>query len=219
MKKATTEAAAKTIELTDAKIVKIGEIEAPAMKKTSGIYLAFTVGSVAPDPLDWNELDSFSNKPPQTERKPRKKPYNKPEEVKRLEQVTGNKHRDDTANGLTRCIIAYIKYKGGQAERINTTGIPIDERRQVTDVLGHSRTIGNIEWRTGGGTNGSADISATIRGRSVKIEVKIGRDRQSEAQKAYQKQVETAGGIYYIAHDFTSFLAWYNQSFGKRGTK
>lgn len=213
MKKATTEAAAKTIELTDAKIVKIGEIEAPAMKKTSGIYLAFTVGSVAPDPLDWNELDSFSNKPPQTERKPRKKPYNKPEEVKRLEQVTGNKHRDDTANGLTRCIIAYIKYKGGQAERINTTGVPIDRRRQVTDVLGRSRTIGSVEWRRGGGTVGSADISATIKSKAVKIEVKIGHDRQSPAQRQYQQAVEQAGGLYFVAKDFTSFVAWYHQNF------
>jgi len=172
-----------------------------------------------PDPMDWNELDSLMSKPPTRERKPRKQPYTKPEAVRKLEQVTGNTHRDDTANGLTRCIIAYLKYKGWQAERINTTGIPIDSRRQVTDITGRTRSIGGVQWRRGGGTVGSADISATIKGRSVKIEVKIGKDRQSEAQRQYQAAIEQAGGLYYIARDFSTFVAWYNQNFGIGGQK
>lgn len=170
-----------------------------------------------PDPMDWNELDSLMSKPPTRERKPRKQPYTKPEAVKRLEVVTGNKHRDDTANGLTKCIIAYIQYKGGQAERINTTGIPVDTRQQATDILGRTRTIGSVEWRPSGSTVGSADISATIGGRSVKIEVKIGRDRQSQAQRQYQAAVEQAGGIYYIARNFTDFWKWYQRTFVQKG--
>ena len=166
-----------------------------------------------PDPMDWNELDSLMSKPPKTERKPRKEAYNKPEAVKRLEQVTGNKHRDDTANGLTRCIIGYLHFKGWQAERINTTGIPIDTRQQATDILGRIRTIGSVQWRPSGSTVGSADISATIKGRSVKIEVKIGKDRQSEAQRQYQATIEQAGGIYYIARNFTDFWKWYKRTF------
>ena len=46
-------------------------------------------------------------------------------------------------------------------------------------------------------------------GRSVKIEVKIGKDKQSDAQKAYQADVEKAMGIYYIAKDFDTFYEWY----------
>lgn len=170
-----------------------------------------------PDPMDWNKLDSFCNKPPKTERKPRKQAYKKPEAVKKLEQVTGNKHRDDTANELTRCIIDYIEYKGGQAERINTMGIPTDTRREVTDISGHRRTIGSLTWRPSGSTVGSADISATINGRSVKIEVKIGKDRQSEAQRRYQQAIERAGGLYYIARNFTEFHSWYRQNFIQKG--
>ena len=170
-----------------------------------------------PDPMDWNELDSLMSKPPTRERKPRKQPYTKPEAVKRLEQVTGNKHRDDTANGCTRCIIAYLKYKGWQAERINTTGIPIDSRRQVTDITGRTRNIGSLTWRPSGSTVGSADISATINGRSVKIEVKIGKDRQSEAQRRYQQAIEQAGGLYYIARNFTEFHSWYRKNFMQKG--
>ena len=217
MKKAAPES---TTNLNDTTKIAINPlIEAVPTKKCGGIYLAFIVSSADPDPLDWNELDSLMSNPPKTERKPRKEAYNKPEAVKRLEVVTGNKHRDDTANGLTRCIIAYLKYKGWQAERINTTGIPIDSRRQVTDITGRTRSIGSLTWRPSGSTVGSADISATINGRSVKIEVKIGKDRQSEAQRQYQAAIEQAGGLYYIAHDFTTFVAWYHQNFGKGGQK
>ena len=218
MKKATTTSAAATDKST-AKVTINLQIEAIPMKKCRGIYLAFIVGSADPDPMDWGELDSLMSKPPQRERKPKKAAYKKPEAVKRLEQVTHNKHRDDTANGLTRCIIDYLHYKGWQAERINTTGIPHDTRQQATDILGRTRTIGSVEWRPSGSTKGSADISATIGGRSVKIEVKIGKDRQSAAQRQYQAAIEQAGGLYYIARDFTTFVAWYHQNFGKGGAK
>ena len=62
-------------------------------------------------------------------------------------------------------------------------------------------------------TRGTADIHAIIKGRAVKIEVKIKADSQSIWQKAYQKDVEKAGGIYYIAKDFDSFYVWYNKTF------
>lgn len=125
---------------------------------------------------------------------------------------------DKTAGGLTTCIIQYIRLMGGQAERISNTGRMIDNRETFHDVIGRPRTIGSKKWILGTGTNGSADISATISGRSVKIEVKIGRDIQSEAQKHYQKSVEQAGGLYVIASTFAGFYEWYNQTFsdGKR---
>lgn len=127
----------------------------------------------------------------------------------------GDIFRDDTANELTRAIIAYIRLKGGQAERISTTGRPIVQTKSFTDVIGRTRVIGNSYWIKGTGVKGSADLSATIAGRSVKIEVKKGTDRQSQAQKDYQKQVETAFGIYYIAKDFESFVTWFNLIFEK----
>lgn len=115
------------------------------------------------------------------------------------------KFDDRTANGLTKCIIAYIQTKGGQAERINTTGTPIVERGE------NGRRL--VSWRYGNTTKGSADISATIKGLSVKIEVKIGRDRQSSHQRKYQQEVERAGGLYYIARNFADFVKWYEEKF------
>ncbi len=66
------------------------------------------------------------------------------------------------------------------------------------------------KWTPGQGTKGTADISATIRGRSVKIEVKQ-KDKQSEVQKQYQQSIESAGGIYEIFRDFDSFVLWYEK--------
>lgn len=122
-------------------------------------------------------------------------------------------YNDKTANGLTRCIIDFLKFSGWQAERINTTGRPVDRREIVTNVIGQKRQIGSVEWIRSGSTPGSADISATIRGRSVKIEVKIGSDRQSEAQIRYQQAIEKAGGIYIVARTFEQFYGWYQKTF------
>lgn len=123
------------------------------------------------------------------------------------------KFSDKSANALTKAIIAFIRLKGGQAERISNTGRVIDTRKTYTDVLGHRRSIGSVQWIPGTGTPGTADISATIAGQSVKIEVKHGRDRQSEAQKRYQAEIERCGGIYYIAKTFDDFYQWYHQKF------
>jgi hypothetical protein len=113
-------------------------------------------------------------------------------------------YKDSTANGLTRAICDFINYQGYQAERINTMGTAREKKTTAGKVIG-------VTWTKGTSTAGSADISATIKGRSVKIEVKIGKDRQSEAQKRYQDNIEKAGGTYIIAKDFDSFVEWYNQ--------
>lgn len=129
-------------------------------------------------------------------------------------------YSDKTANGLTRCIIDFLKLSGWQAERINTTGRPIDKRQVVTDAVGKQRQIGSVEWIRSGSTPGSADISATIQGRSVKIEVKCkatGDNNQSAGQKLYQQHIEAAEGLYYIARDFESFYEWYVQTFEEGG--
>ena len=128
----------------------------------------------------------------------------------REELLPRPKYKDKKANDLTKAVIAWVKLNGFQAERINTTGRPIDKRITYKDSVGYTRQIGTMEWIPSTATKGSADISATIRGRSVKIEVKVGRDRQSDAQVEYQRQVEKAGGIYMIVTCFDDFYNWWN---------
>lgn len=120
-------------------------------------------------------------------------------------------YSDKKANGLTKCIIDWIRFNGGQAERISVTGRYVDNTKVFTDSVGFKRKIGTAKYIKSSMQTGSADISATISGRSVKIEIKIGKDRQSEAQRIYQQQVEAAGGVYIIAKSFEEFLNWYDE--------
>lgn len=120
--------------------------------------------------------------------------------------------QDNSANSLTKSVIAWVQYMGGQAERISSQGQYREGGKiQVgTGELAHTKQLPG-KWTPGQSTKGTADISATIRGRSVKIEIKYKKDRQSEAQKQYQQAIERAGGVYIIVRDFDSFVDWYEQ--------
>jgi hypothetical protein len=141
-----------------------------------------------------------------------KKRYNKPDEVKELERIfhenkkkqypnfpadclVFTNFRDDNTNELTKCVMNYTRLKGYFIERINSTGRMI-----------------NGKWIKGTGTNGTADLSAIIKGRAVKIEIKCKatKDRQSNEQKEYQRQVEQAGAVYLIIREFSEFYYWLN---------
>ena len=118
--------------------------------------------------------------------------------------------KDNSANGLTKCIIFWINAMGGQAERISSQG-QYREGKKIdvgTGEIAYTKQLPG-KWTPGQGTKGTADISATIRGRSVKIEVKYGKDIQSDAQKQYQEMIEKAGGVYIIAKSFDDFVLWY----------
>lgn len=117
------------------------------------------------------------------------------------------KYTDKTANGLTRCIIDWLKLNGHQSERISTTGRYIKGRTIPKGFYGVTHIPG--KYIKGSGTKGSADISATIKGKSVKIEIKIGKDKQSKEQVEYQQAVEQSGGIYLIAKSFHEFVLNY----------
>lgn len=132
-----------------------------------------------------------------------------------VQDIPKPNYTDKTANGLTKMIIDWLNLNGHQAERISTTGRYINNSKVVKDVMGGLRQVGTGKYIKGSGTKGSADISCTIDGRSVKVEVKIGRDKQSDHQKDYQAAIERAGGIYYIAKDFDSFYKWYVENFNK----
>jgi hypothetical protein len=118
--------------------------------------------------------------------------------------------KDNSANALTKCVIAWIQFMGGQAERISSQGQYREGAKiQVgTGELAYHKQLPG-KWTPGQSTKGTADISATIRGRSVKIEIKQ-KDKQSEAQKQYQQAIERAGGVYIIVRDFDSFMIWYD---------
>jgi hypothetical protein len=109
-------------------------------------------------------------------------------------------YKDTTSNDLTRCIVDYIKYHGGDAQRINTTGM----MRKIN---------GSMKWTRSGSRKGAADIHAIIKGRAVSIEIKIGKDKMSDDQVKEQQRIEGAGGLYFVAKDMDSFMVWYKENF------
>lgn len=112
-----------------------------------------------------------------------------------------------TANGLTSCITSWLLFKGFKAWRQSSEG-RYRPGQVVTDVIGRRRELRG-QWLPGQ-NNGAADVCAIVRGRFIAVEVKIGQDKQSHIQKAYQKEIEDSGGVYFVARSFSGFLQWFN---------
>ncbi len=112
----------------------------------------------------------------------------------------------NTANGLTRAIVNFLLWNGHRATRINSAGRVIKApQRQASGV-----SLMTAKYIPGSTRRGAADVSSTIRGRSVMWEVKVGKDRPSEYQLAEQELERKAGGEYYFVHSFEEFLNYYD---------
>lgn len=109
--------------------------------------------------------------------------------------IPRTKYSDDDANSLTTAIIDYIDLIGGWATRISVEGRYIEK-------LG-TRVRSSVK-------RGTADIHAVYRGKHLSIEVKIGKDRQSEEQKEIEQEIISAGGLYFIARNFQDFYDWFS---------
>ena len=98
------------------------------------------------------------------------------------------------SNGLTTLIINFINWSGYRATRINTMG------RQLNGVFIPAAT-----------RKGTADISATVKGKSVMIEIKVGADRPRPDQLAEQQRERQAGGIYEFVSTPEGFFELFDQ--------
>jgi len=110
---------------------------------------------------------------------------------------------DRTAGGLTKAILTYCHLHGIFCQRTGNEG-RFREGETVVDVIGRTRIMKGT-WIPGN-NNGVADLTAVINGKYVGIEIKIGRDRQSDAQKKFEQQLVGSGGIYMIVHTWPDFI-------------
>jgi hypothetical protein len=117
---------------------------------------------------------------------------------------------------FTRAITKFIQLHGFQANMINPKVRFVNNSFYTTDILGHRLKIGSNSWIGGALSNGAPIVTATILGRSVKLEIRntATQFRQSEAQKQYQHQIEQAGGIYFIVNSFGEFANWFYEMIG-----
>lgn len=105
------------------------------------------------------------------------------------------KYSEKTANALTKAIHDLITFDGGFITRVNVQG-------QYSEKL--------KTWTKSTTKRGMSDLVAVVNGKFLAVEVKIGKDRQSNFQKEVSKQINQSGGNYVIANSFTEFAKWYN---------
>lgn len=101
------------------------------------------------------------------------------------------------SNGLTRMILNFLLWSGHRATRITTAGRMIGKPGKQYYIPGTTR-------------RGTADISATINGRSVMLEIKCGDDVASEYQLREQELERKAGGVYEFVHNPDEFFLFYD---------
>ena len=111
------------------------------------------------------------------------------------------------ANGLTTFIINYLTWQGFRATRINVSGRLIDGVEKTAS----GAVLTTKKWMRSTTRKGTADISATINGRSIMIEIKVGRDRPSEHQLLEQQRERKAGGIYEFCSSPEEFFEIYDK--------
>lgn len=103
---------------------------------------------------------------------------------------------DNSANGITKSIVTYVTILGGHANRLNVMGT-FDTRLK--------------KFRPSATKKGTADVQIIFNSKTIMCEVKYGRDRQSPDQIKYQQQIESSGGLYFIATSFPQFWIWFQQ--------
>jgi hypothetical protein len=109
-----------------------------------------------------------------------------------------------TANSLTKAIVDFLNMSGHFASRINNQGTFVRDKFKA----------GGGYYRPSTQVKGIADISANINRNGtaypVWIEVKVGKDKMSEAQKTFKERVEALGAAYLVVGSFDQFHALYN---------
>jgi len=65
---------------------------------------------------------------------------------------------------------------------------------------------------------GVADVLACFRGQLVAVEIKIGKDRLSDEQQGFMKNVSFHGGKVFVATDFASFKEWWDHELSTSST-
>lgn len=101
------------------------------------------------------------------------------------------KFSDANANALTNAVLFDMtNVRGGACYRINNVGV-YDSKRGV--------------YRKGGTRKGIPDIIGVINGRFYGVEIKFGRDRQSADQRVIELEIQSAGGVYFIATSFADY--------------
>lgn len=121
------------------------------------------------------------------------------------------KFSDTTANELTSSILAYFHLAKARGVKCRAWRQPSEGRylpeKWETNSVGHRiQTAKGIFIPRDKNAKGAGDILAICSGKFLSIEVKIGKDRQSDIQSEFQSDIEDSGGKYFIVRNWDSFV-------------
>jgi hypothetical protein len=117
-------------------------------------------------------------------------------------------HSDKTANDLAKAIKAYCDMMGVMCQRTGNEG-RYRPGETVVDVVGRTRMMKGT-WLPGQ-NNGQGDLHIVLKGMSHWLEIKIGKDRQSDKQKDFEAMVKRSGGTYDIVKSWDDFFKTYTK--------
>jgi len=112
-----------------------------------------------------------------------------------------------TANGLSKLIVNYINWGIiGNVTKIQTQGRFIQDKNSQ----GH-KIEGSGKWIKGTTQRGTADIIGSLNGKTLNIEIKIGRDKPSEFQLKMQQTKRSVLEIYEFISTPEQFFELYDK--------
>jgi len=114
---------------------------------------------------------------------------------------------------IKKQIVDYIQFSGtGKAWVVETQGQYVPGKIE-RNVIGKAVQVSKPHFKYSPNMKGHSDIQAIVQGRSLFIELKRvysrGRDRMSDAQIAFKKEVESVGATYMVVHDLEDFIEKY----------
>ncbi len=116
-------------------------------------------------------------------------------------------HRKYLSNFVESVIVMVMRKKGCDPIKAKDAGKSIDKSKTVTDVLGRTKNIGGRVWvRDKDVKPGRADIVVFYKGQLWNLEVKVGHDRQSDAQRVEQQRALRNGERYEVIRSVDDFL-------------
>ena len=120
------------------------------------------------------------------------------EQTARKPRQPRNTPKVESANSITRRIVKEIRANGGFATRLNSTGM---YRADLKKFVSSQQVLG------------MPDVLACLNGQFLGVEIKVGRDTLSNAQKQTHTALIDAGATIYVAHSFEGFNAWFTANF------
>lgn len=104
-----------------------------------------------------------------------------------------------TANGLTRFVANYLRFKCWNVSRISVEGRVIEKDGEIIRIPSSVKT-------------GRSDVDSTQHGtgRHIQWEIKVGRDIPSKEQLREQANERRAGGEYLFIHNAEEFFMFYD---------